>query len=100
MKLFTRYSRTNLMATLLIFVLASLAFYFLLWYVTIREVDEDLKIEQREIQSYIKKYNQPPEPVDVKDQSVSFEPSPLRKRIGNSTQSHPRIKFNRKTFVK
>ncbi len=79
MKLFTRYSRTNLMATLLIFVLASLAFYFLLWYVTIREVDEDLKIEQREIQSYIKKYNRPPEPVDVKDQSMSFEPSSVAK---------------------
>ncbi len=79
MKLFTQYLRVNLMVTLLIFVLASLAFYFLLWYVSIRQVDEDLKIEQREIQSYIKKYNRPPEPIDVKDQSVSFEVSPITK---------------------
>jgi signal transduction histidine kinase len=79
MKLFTQYLRFNLMVTLLIFVLASLAFYFLLWYVTIRQVDEDLKIEQREIQSYIKKYNHPPEPFNVKDQSISFEVSSIAK---------------------
>jgi signal transduction histidine kinase len=79
MKLFTKYLRINLMATLLIFVLASLAFYFLLWYVTIRQVDEDLKIEQREIQSYIKKYNHPPEPFNVKDQSISYEVSSISK---------------------
>ena len=79
MKLFTQYLRINLIATLFIFVLASLAFYFLLWYVTIRQVDEDLKIEQREIQSYISKYNRPPEPVNVKDQHVSFEVSGITK---------------------
>ena len=79
MKLFTQYLRINLMVTLLIFVLASLAFYFFLWYVTIRQVDEDLKIEQREIQLYINKYNRPPEPVNVKDQSVNTEISPIKK---------------------
>ncbi|HTB25866.1 MAG TPA: hypothetical protein VK711_10860, partial [Puia sp.] len=79
MKLFTRYLRINLMVTLLIFVLASLAFYFLLWYVTIHQVDEDLKIEQREIQFYVKKFNRPPEPLNVKDQSVSFEVSSITK---------------------
>jgi len=77
MKLFTQYLRVNLVVTLLIFVLASLAFYLLLWYVTIRQVDEDLKIEQREIQSYVKKYNRPPEPLNVKDQTVSFEISAI-----------------------
>ena len=35
MKLFTRYFRINLVATLFIFLLASMAFYFLLWYVMI-----------------------------------------------------------------
>lgn len=79
MKLFTRYLRINLMVTLLIFVLASLAFYFLLWYVTIHQVDEDLKIEQREVQLYVKKFNKPPEPINVKDQSVSFEVSAITK---------------------
>jgi signal transduction histidine kinase len=81
MKLFTRYFRINLLATLLIFLLASIAFYFLLWYVMIRQVDEDLKIEQREIESYISKYQRPPEPITVKDQRISYEPTEHREKI-------------------
>jgi two-component system, OmpR family, sensor histidine kinase QseC len=83
MKLFTKYLRINLLATLLIFLLASMAFYFLLWYVTIRQVDEDLKIEQREIQTYVKKYNRPPEPINVKDQSTSFKISVIKEPYRN-----------------
>jgi signal transduction histidine kinase len=79
MKLFTRYFRINLLATIIIFVLASIAFYFLLWYVSIRQVDEDLRIEQREIESYVAKYNHLPEPVSVKDQKVTFEISDIQK---------------------
>ena len=79
MKLFTRYFRINLLATLIIFVLASLAFFFLLRYVSVRQVDDDLRIEQREIETYLKKYNKPPEPVNVHDQSMSFELSDIRK---------------------
>jgi len=67
MNLFTRYFRINLLATVIIFILASLAFYFLLWFVSIAQVDEDLKIEQREIETYVQKYNRPPEPISVKD---------------------------------
>jgi signal transduction histidine kinase len=77
MKLFTRYFRINLLATVLIFVLASLAFYSLLWYVSIRQVDEDLRIEQREIETYVSKYGRAPEPVNVKDQTISNELSPV-----------------------
>ncbi len=79
MKLFTQYLRINLVVTLFIFVLASMAFYFLLWYVSIHQVDEDLKIEQREIQSYVNKYNRSPEPANVKDQNVSIEISGIAK---------------------
>ena len=35
-------------------------------------MDEDLKIEQREIETYVQKYNHPPEPITVKDQNISF----------------------------
>ncbi len=73
MKLFTRYFRINLLATLVIFILASVAFYFLLWWVMLNQVDEDLKIEQREIETYVSKYNKAPEPVSVKDQRISYE---------------------------
>jgi len=80
MKLFTRYFRINLLATLIIFLLASIAFYFLLWYVTIEQVDEDLKIEQREIESFVAKYDRPPEPITVKDQRISYEPTTLQEK--------------------
>ena len=78
MKLFTRYFRINLLATLAIFLLASIAFFFLLWWVMINQVDEDLKIEQREIQTYVAKYNRAPEPVSVKDQRISYEPTEIQ----------------------
>ncbi len=78
MNLFTRYFRINLLATVIIFILASLAFYFLLWYVSIAQMDEDLKIEQREIETYVQKYNHPPEPISVKDQNTSFAVSDIR----------------------
>jgi signal transduction histidine kinase len=78
MNLFTRYFRINLLATVIIFILASLAFYFLLWYVSIAQMDEDLKIEQREIETYVQKYNHPPEPISVKDQNISFGVSDIR----------------------
>ncbi len=81
MKLFTRYFRINLLATVLIFVLASVAFYSLLWYVSIRQVDEDLRIEQREIETYVSKYGRAPEPVNVKDQTISNEISPVHETL-------------------
>ena len=80
MNLFTRYFRINLLATVIIFILASLAFYFLLWYVSIAQMDEDLKIEQREIETYVQKYNHPPEPISVKDQNISFALSDIRNK--------------------
>jgi signal transduction histidine kinase len=74
MKLFTRYNRINLFATVVIFLLAGIAFYFLLRYVLVDQVDEDLKIERREIQTYVEKYKRLPEVIAVKDQLISYTP--------------------------
>jgi len=74
MKLFTRYNRINLFATVIIFLLSGLAFYFLLKYVLIDQVDEDLKIEQHEIQTYAGKYHQLPEIIPVRDQRTGYMP--------------------------
>lgn len=73
MKLFARYFRVNLLATLVISILASIAFYFLLWFVMLSQVDQDLHIEQKEIETYVARYDRLPEPIDVKDQKISFE---------------------------
>ena len=72
MKLFTAYNRINLFSTVIIFLLASTAFYFLLRYVLVDQVDENLKIEQREIQTYIDKYHRIPEVIPVKDQEIRY----------------------------
>ena len=79
MKLFTRYFRINLLATVIIFLFASLAFYFLLRYVTIKQMDDDLRIEKREIETYTAKYHRPPEPIIVHDQNISYGISEIQK---------------------
>jgi len=72
MKLFTRYSRINLFATVIVFLLSGVSFYFLLRYILVDQVDEDLKIEQHEIQTYAGKYRRLPEIIAVRDQHISY----------------------------
>jgi len=72
MKLLTRYNRINLFSTVIIFLLASAAFALLLRFLVINQVDEDLRIEQNEITSYIQKYNQLPEVIKVRDQQTEY----------------------------
>ena len=73
MKLFTRYSRINLLATIIIFLFASVAFYLALHYLFLKQVDDDLKIEQHEIETYVGEHGELPEPVPVKNQKISYE---------------------------
>jgi signal transduction histidine kinase len=72
MKLFNRYTRINTMATILIFLLASIAYYFLLRYVIIGQLEDDLKIEQHEIEGYVRKFGKLPAPIAVKDQIIRY----------------------------
>lgn len=73
MKLFTTYSRINLLSTVVIFLLASVAFFFLLRYVIISGVDEDLRIEKNEVLSYINNYHSLPPVVEVHDQQTHYQ---------------------------
>src|SRR6478672_1504092 len=73
MKLFTKYSRINVMATVIIFLIATIAFYFTLKIVLVNQIDEDLKIEEREIEAYVKEHNQLPERISVNDQFIRYE---------------------------
>ncbi|RYF85148.1 MAG: sensor histidine kinase, partial [Chitinophagaceae bacterium] len=75
MKLFTRYSRINLLANIAIFLVASVAFYFSLRYVLIKEIDEDLEIEEEEVAGYVQKHDRLPENISVPDQVISFIPA-------------------------
>lgn len=84
MKLFTRYNRINLLTTVVIFLLASLVFYFFLRRVLVRQVDEDLEIEQTEITTYVSRYQRLPEVVQQEDQQIFYRratrPQPLIKK--------------------
>jgi signal transduction histidine kinase len=75
MKLFTKYSRINLLITVAIFLLASIAYAFLLRYVMIEFVDDNLLIEQREAETYVSKFNKLPEVMHVKEQLISYTPA-------------------------
>jgi signal transduction histidine kinase len=83
MKLFTKYNRINVLATIMIFLIASAAFFFTLRYVLIRQIDEDLVIEEKEISSFVSTHDRLPESISVKDQVISYEllQAPFYKRF-------------------
>lgn len=76
MKLFTKYSRINVVATIVIFIVASVAFYFSLRYVLIQQINDDLKIEEKEITTYVREHNKLPESFSVNDQLIRYAPEP------------------------
>lgn len=73
MKLLQKYNRINLLSTIAIFLLAGIAFYFALHFTLLKQVDEDLEIEQREIRNFVLINDSLPHPVEVKDQLIRFE---------------------------
>ncbi|MEO6069695.1 MAG: HAMP domain-containing sensor histidine kinase [Chitinophagaceae bacterium] len=78
MKLFTKYQRINLLATITIFLIASVSFYFVLHFILIDQIDDDLTIEEKEIVTYQKKYNRLPENLSVTDQIIKYYPAATR----------------------
>ena len=68
MKLFRKYNRTNIITTIIIFIIGSIAFFFVLRYVLIAQMDEDLESEQQEIFTYTKKFGHFAPIIPTKDQ--------------------------------
>lgn len=60
MKLFTKYNRVNVAATIITFILGGVAFYFLLSYILNRQLDDTLRSEQQEITEYVNTYGKLP----------------------------------------
>ncbi len=73
MKLFTKYNRVNITATILSFLAGSLAFYFVLQYVLIRQLNETLRAEEQEITEYVKAHDQLPEIQNTRHQWIEIE---------------------------
>lgn len=91
MKLFSKYNRINIISTVIIFLLGCVAFSFLLRYVIINQIDEDLKIEQNEIITYTEQNHQLPGIVEVRDQYTTYE------KIRAKQLTHPEI-YTRKAY--
>jgi signal transduction histidine kinase len=73
LKLFAKYNRINVISTIIIFLLGSIAFSFLLRYVIISQIDEDLKIEKNEIINYVSRFNHLPAVIEVRDQYTNYK---------------------------
>ena len=77
MKLFTKYNRINITATICIFLAGSVAFYFVLDYVLIRQLDASLRSEKQEITEYIQAHQQLPEIQNTKEQWIQINKTDL-----------------------
>lgn len=72
MKLIAKYNRVNIPITIAVLLISSVAYYFILHYVLIHQLDKDLRIEQREIIQHVKETGSLPETSDYKDQMIRF----------------------------
>jgi len=90
MKLFTRYARVNFLATILVLIVGSFCYFFIIRFVLIRQLDDALKIEEAEILDYVAQKGKLPEPTNYKDQMIVFGPAEKGlKRQFRSTYQDP-----------
>ena len=72
MKLLHKYSRINLISSVIIFCIACTTFYFLLHFIFLKQLDEDLRLEQKEISSFVDGNNSLPEIISSADEVTTY----------------------------
>ena len=77
MRLLAKYNRVNIAATSMVFVLGGLCYYFILQFVLLGQLDDDLKIEEQEIITYVHVNNKLPDAANYPDQKTVFEQTEL-----------------------
>ncbi|PQJ08808.1 hypothetical protein CJD36_022405 [Flavipsychrobacter stenotrophus] len=94
MKLFAKYNRVNLTVTIIIFLVGSCVFYFLMQYIFIQQIDEALGNEKEEIITYARKYGKLPEIVNTEDQYIDYLniPGPATPTFKNTYVQYARAK--------
>jgi signal transduction histidine kinase len=73
MKLLQKYNRMNLAAAIFTFIIGSIAFYAVLNYVLLHQLDETLRSEQQEVIDYVKAHNQLPDLQNTKHQWTTVD---------------------------
>jgi len=87
MRLFVKYSRVNIIASIGALLLGSIGYYFMIRYVLVHQLDDTLKVEEAEILDYVKTRDRLPEPANYRDQQISFTPagSPVARKFIHTT---------------
>ena len=75
MRLLTKYYRANITATIIVVLLSSVCYYFMIHYILIEQLDNALKVEEQEVIDYVKQNHSLPNPSSYKDQQVEFKPA-------------------------
>jgi len=74
LKLYVKYNRVNILAAILIFIVGSCSFYFLLQYILVHQLDDTLKTEETEIKQYRNEHHAMPEITPTRHQVTTFTP--------------------------
>ncbi|MDQ2719563.1 MAG: HAMP domain-containing histidine kinase [Bacteroidota bacterium] len=72
MKLIAKYNRVNIPITIATLLISSIAYYFILHFILVHQLDKDLFIEKQEIIHHIQVSGTLPEASDYKDQQIKF----------------------------
>ncbi|CAN5513659.1 HAMP domain-containing sensor histidine kinase [soil metagenome] len=73
MKLLARYNRVNVFTAIVVLIVSSICYYFIIRQVLINQLDKDLRVEEEEITDYVQLNNSLPNPMSYKDQQTSYE---------------------------
>lgn len=75
MKLIAKYNRVTIPIIIIVLLISSVAYYFILHSLLISQLDKDLRIEQQEIKQHVKETGYLPESSNYKDQKIEFRPT-------------------------
>jgi signal transduction histidine kinase len=74
-KLFAKYNRVNIVATVVVLVIGGICYYLILHFVLLKQLDNDLNAEEQEIKNYILLNHLLPVPTNTKEQEIIFKES-------------------------
>lgn len=105
MKLFDRYNRLNIAATVVTFIIGSCAFYVALSFVLRQEIDDELVTEQHEVLTYVKLHNSLPEIIPTNEEHTEYIPCSadelnrpalfhtVKRKEGDEEEDHREVQF-------
>ncbi|HEV2481688.1 MAG TPA: HAMP domain-containing sensor histidine kinase [Puia sp.] len=87
MRLFTKYSRVSIMASVLALLLGSVGYFFAVRFVLVHELDDAIRIEEEEILDNVARHGHLPKPANYRDQQIAYVPAqqPEQPRWVNTT---------------